>query len=48
MWFSRYSSSCKGVVGSFLVGVYSVVDAVIRLLSIVCYEGGEVCVAGSF
>ena len=37
-----------GIVGGFVVGVYSVVDTAIRLLNVVCYEVSVVCVAGSF
>ena len=36
------------IAGGFVVGLYSVVDAVIRLVSEVCYEVGVVCIAGSF
>ena len=36
------------IAGGFVVGLYSVVDAVIRLVSEVCYEVGVVCLAGSF
>ena len=37
-----------GIVGGFVVGVYSVLDTAIRLLNVICYEVSVVCVAGSF
>ena len=36
------------IAGGFVVGLYSAVDAVIRLVSEVCYEVGAVCLAGTF